>query len=123
MGINFGAHRSDAPYQNAPSIGHWPRFIAALQDCVMQIGRMGFAWVERDDHNIALEIDFYVLHAGNFRQHWSQFAHALIAILAFSGDFDRFQNFVTGALREKRIGRIGISRSCRVHRVFGYLYI
>ena len=50
----------------------------------------------------------------NFR---SQFAHAFIAIFTFSRDFDRFQNRVVGAFLEKWIGRIAISRSCRVHRV------
>ena len=93
------------------------RFIAALQDCVVQIGWMRFARIERDDHALVREIDFYVLHPGNVLQHRSQFAHAFIAIFTFSGDFDRFQNSVVGAFREKWIGRIGISRSCRVHRV------
>jgi len=90
MGINVGAHRSDAPYQDAPSIGDWRGFIAAFQNCVVQIGSMRFARVERDDHTLAPEIDFHVLHSGNVLQHWPQFAHALIAIFAFSGDFDRF---------------------------------
>jgi hypothetical protein len=36
-----------------------------------------------------------------FFQHRSQFAHALIAIFTFSGDFDRFQNSVVGAFRGK----------------------
>ena len=88
----------------------------------MQIGRMRFPWIERDNHALVLEIDFYVSHPGNVLQHRSQFAHALIAILTFSGDFDRFQNGVVGAFREKWIGRIRISRSCRVHRVW-YLFI
>jgi len=99
------------------SICDWRRFIAALQDCVMQIWRMCFARIERDNHALVLEIDFYVLHPGNVLQHRSQFAHALIAIFTFSGDFDRFQNSVVGSFGEKRIGRIRISRSCRVHRV------
>jgi hypothetical protein len=30
---------------------------------------------------------------------------------------------VVGAFREKWIGRIGISRSCRVHRAFSFLYL
>jgi hypothetical protein len=30
---------------------------------------------------------------------------------------------VVGAFREKWIGRIGISRSCRVHRVSSFLYL
>src|SRR4249919_929337 len=47
------------------SICHWPRFITALQDCVMQIWRMRFPWIERDDHALVREIDFYFLHSGN----------------------------------------------------------
>jgi len=99
------------------SIGHWRRLIAALQDRVMQIGRMRFARIECDDHALVREIDFYVSHSRNILQHRSQFAHAFIAIFTFSGDFDRFEERVVGASREKWIGRIGISRSCRVHRV------
>ncbi len=106
------------PCQNAPSIGDRRRFIAALQDCIVQIGRMRFARIECYDYALVRKIDFYVLNSGNILQHRSQFAHALIAIFTFSGDLDRFQNSVVGAFREKWIGRIGISRSCRVHRVF-----
>jgi len=123
MGINAGAHRSDAPYQDAPSICDRRWFIAALQDSIVYVRSMRFAWVERDDHKLALEINFYVLHSGNVLHHWPQFAHALIAIFTFGGDFDRFQNGVIGAFREKWIGRIGITRSCRVHRVLPYLFI
>ena len=65
--------------------------------------------IECDDHALALEIDFYVLHAGNFLQHRSQLAHTLIAFFAFGRDFDRFQNCVIAPFREKWIGRIGIS--------------
>ena len=83
----------------------------------MQIWRMRFPWIERDDHALVREIDFYFLHSGNILQHRSQFAHAFIAIFTFRRDFNRFQNRVVGAFRKKWIGRIGISRSCRVHRV------
>ncbi len=86
------------PYR---SICQWRRLIAALQDCVVQIGRMRFARVECDDHALVREIDFYVSHSGNVLQHRSQFAHAFIAIFTFSGDFDRFQNRVVGAFRRK----------------------
>ena len=84
---------------------------------------MRFARIERDDYALVREIDFYVLYPRNILQHWSQFAHALIAIFTFSGDFDRFLNGVVGAFREKWIGRIGVTRSCRVHRVLVSLYL
>ena len=84
----------------------------------MQIGRMGFARVEREDHALALEVHFHISHSGNPLQHRSQFAHALIAIFPFSRDFDRFQDGIAAALPKKWIGRIGISRSCGVHGVF-----
>ena len=106
------------PYQTAPLIGHRRRFIAALQDCIMQIGRMRFARVEREDQALALEVHFHILHSGNPLQHRSQFAHALIAIFPFSRDFDRFQNGIVATLPKKWIGRIGISRSRGVHGVF-----
>jgi hypothetical protein len=44
-----------------------------------------------------------------------------MVIFAFGGDFDRFQDRVIGALREKGIGWIGIAWSCRVHRFLFYL--
>jgi hypothetical protein len=105
------------------SICHRRGFVAALQDCIVQIGRMRFAWIERDNHALDRDIDCYVLNSGNVLQHRSQFAHAFIAIFTLSRDFDRFQNRVVGAFRKKRIGRIGISRSCRVHSVFFVLNV
>jgi len=105
------------------SIGQWRRFIAAFQDCVVQIGRMRFARIEGDNHALRRDIDCYVLNCGNVLQHWSQFVHAFIAIFTLSGDFDRFQNRVVCAFRKKRIGRIGFSRSCRVHSVFFVLNV
>jgi len=51
---------------------------------------MRFAWIERDDHVLVLEIDFCVLNSGNILQHRSQFAHALIAIFTFSGNLNGF---------------------------------
>jgi hypothetical protein len=77
----------------------------------MQIGRMGFARVQREDHALVVEIDFHILHSGNLLQHRSQLAHALIAFFPFSRDFDRFQNRIVAAPRKKWIGRIGISGS------------
>ena len=108
---------------DAPSISHWRRLIAALQNRVVQIGHMRFACIERDDYPFMLQIDFYVLHSGNVLQHRSQFAHALIAIFAFGRDLDRFQNGVIRAFRKKWIGRIGIGGSCRVHGVLPSLYL
>ena len=99
------------------SVCDWSRFITALQDCVVQIGWMSVARIERDDHALTLEIDFYILHPGNFHQNRSQLAHTLVAIFAFTRDLDRFHDFVIAPFREKWIGRIGITRSCRVHRV------
>jgi hypothetical protein len=79
---------------------------------------MSFARIERYDYALVRKIDFYFLHAGKVRQHRSQFAHAVIAIFTFSGDLDRFQNSVIPSFLKKRIGRIRICRSCRIHCVF-----
>src|SRR5262249_31201610 len=96
--------------------------ISAFQDCVVQIGWMRFARIERDDYAFVRKIDFYVFHPRNVLQARSQFPHALIAIFTFRGDLDRFQNSVVEPFRSKWIGRIGISRSCMVHLVsFSYL--
>ena len=77
---------------------------------------MRFARIERDDHALVLDIDFYIVHAFNFHERPAQFSHSLMVIFAFGGDFDRFQDRVVGTFREKRIGWIRIARSCRVHR-------
>jgi len=39
-------------------ISHCCRLIAALQDCIMQIGLMRFACIERDDYAFMLQIGF-----------------------------------------------------------------
>ena len=79
---------------------------------------MRFARIERDDHTLVREIDFYALYPRNVLKYRSQSAHAFIAIFTFGRDFDRFQNRVVATFREKWIGRIRISRSCRVHVSF-----
>ena len=84
----------------------------------MQIGRMGFARVERDDDALMLEVDFHILHSGNalfstgrsLRTHSSQSSPS-VAISIVS------RNVLVAALRKKWIGRIGISRSCGVHGI------
>ena len=89
----------------------------------MQIGDMRLARIERDDHALTLEIDFYIFHAGNFHQNRSQLAHTLIAIFALRRDLYRFQDFVIVPFREKWIGRIGVtgSRSVPLRLVSLYL--
>ena len=67
----------------------------------MQIGGMRFARVERNDHALVREVDFYILYSGDVRQHRSQFAHTLVAIFTFRGDLDLFQDRVVGPFREK----------------------
>jgi len=82
---------------------------------------MRFARVKRDDDALMLEIGLYVFHSSNFLQHGSELAHAFIAIFAFGRDLDGFQDGVIGAFREKRICRVRIVWSCRVHRVLIFL--
>jgi hypothetical protein len=86
----------------------------------VKIGRMCFARIK--DHNDPLmpRIDFDVVHAFDFHERPSELSERTMVILAFGGDFDRFQDRVISAFREKRIGRIGVVWSCRVHR-FIYL--
>jgi hypothetical protein len=99
-----------------PSIRYRPRFVTAIQDCVVKIGRMRFTCIERDDHALVLEIDLHIVDAFNFHERPAQLSHSLVVILAFGGNFDCFQDRVIGAFREKRIGWIRIAWSCRVHR-------
>jgi len=76
---------------------------------------MRFACIEGDDHAPVLEIHFYIVHAFNFHERPPQLSHSVMMIFAFGSDFDRFQDGVIGALREKGIGWIRIAWSCRVH--------
>jgi hypothetical protein len=82
----------------------------------VKIWRMRFARIECDDHTPVLKIDFHIVHPFNFHERPAQFSHSLMVILAFGGDFNRLQDRVIGALREKGIGWIRIAWSCRVHR-------
>ena len=77
---------------------------------------MRFACIERDDHALVLQIDFYIVHAFNFHERRAQLSHSLMVIFASGGDFDGFQDRVIGPFREKGIGWIRIAWSCRVHR-------
>ena len=81
----------------------------------MKIGRMRPTRVKRDDDTLMLQIDLYILHAGNFLQYRSQLADTIIAIFAFSGDLDRFQDGVIGPFRSEWVGWVMIVWSCRVH--------
>ena len=78
---------------------------------------MRFARIEAHNYALVREIDFCILHPRNVLQQRSQFAHAFIAIFTFRGDLDRFQKSLVGAFPKKWIVWIGISWSCRVHRV------
>jgi len=82
---------------------------------------MRFACIERDNHALVSEIDFYIVHALNLHERRAQLSDSLMVTFAFGGDFDGFQDGVIGALREKGIGWIRIAWSCRVHRFLIYL--
>ena len=96
------------------SIRYSRRLITGLQDCVVQIWRVRFARIKRHNYSLVRQINFYIVNSANALQHRLQFAHTLVAIFAFSRDLDRFQGFVITPFRKKRIGRIGITGSCRV---------
>ena len=81
----------------------------------MQIGNMRLARIERDDHPLTLEIDFYIFHAGNFLQHRSQFAHTLVAFFAFGRDLYGLNHGFVAVQRTEWIGRIWIVGSRWVH--------
>jgi hypothetical protein len=98
------------------SIRYGPGLVTAIQDCVVKIGRMRFACIERDNHALVHKIDSHIVHAFNLHERRAQLSDSLMLILAFGSDFDRFQDCVISALREKRIGWIRIAWSCRVHR-------
>ena len=82
---------------------------------------MRFACIERDNHALVPEIDFYIVHALNLHERRAQLSDSLMVTFAFGGDFDGFQDGVIGAFREKGIGWIRIAWSCRVHRFLIYL--
>jgi hypothetical protein len=81
----------------------------------VEIGRVRFARIKSDNDPLVSRIDFYVVDPFDFHEWAPEFSESAMVILTFGGDFDRFQNCVVGALREERVGRIGIVWSCRVH--------
>jgi len=93
-------------------------FITALHNRVMEIGRVRLARVKCDDDPLMTEINFHTLYAFEFPERPAQLSHAFIAILALGCDLDRFQDRVIGSFRIKRIARVGIVGSGRVHRFF-----
>jgi hypothetical protein len=93
-------------------------FVTAPQDRVVKIGRMCFARIKGHNDPLVPRIDFYVAHTFDFHEWPAELSGSAMMILAFSRDFDRFQDRVIRAFREKRIGWIGIIWSCRVHRFY-----
>jgi hypothetical protein len=79
---------------------------------------MCFARIKGHNDPLMPRIDFYVAHAFDFHEWPAELSGSTMVILAFGRDFDRFQDRVIGAFREKRIGWIGIIWSCRVHRFY-----
>ena len=79
---------------------------------------MRLARIECDDDALVREIDHHILHAIDLHQGGTKLANALIAILPFGCDLDRFQDRVIGPFRIKRIARFRIVWPCRVHRLF-----
>ena len=84
----------------------------------MKIRRMCFACIKRDDDALMFEVDFYVADSIDFHERSAEFSHAFVAIFAFDGDLDRFQNRVIGAFGIKRITRVWIVWPCGVHPFF-----
>ena len=79
---------------------------------------MRFARIECYDDTLMFEVDFYVTNSINFHERPAQLSHAFVAIFAFGCDLDRFQDRVIGPLGIKRVTRVGIVWSCRVHSLF-----
>jgi hypothetical protein len=96
-------------------LGSRARVITATQDRVVKVGRVRFARIKGDDDPLMPGIHFYIVHAFDFHEWPAELSESTMVILAFRSDFDRFQNRVVGAFREKGIGWIRIVWSCRVH--------
>ena len=82
----------------------------------MKIGRMRFARIKCDDDALMPEVNFHVLHPFDFHEWRPQLSHAFVTIFAFGCNLDRFQDRVISPLGIKRIARVRIVWSCRVHR-------
>ena len=95
-----------------------PRLVAALQNRVVEIGRVRLARVKCDDDPLMTEINFHTLYTFDFPERPAQLSHAFVAIFAPGCDVDRFQDRVIGSFGIKRIARVGIVGSGRVHRFF-----
>ena len=76
---------------------------------------MRFARIECDNDALTPGIDLHILYAINFAERLAQFPHTLVAIFAFGRDYNLLNDFVIGALRIKRIGRVRVVWSCWVH--------
>ena len=83
----------------------------------MQIGRVRFARVERNNDALVTEIDLHVADAVDPLERGTQFSDAFVAIFAFSRDLDRFENVVIGTLGTKWVAWVGIVRSGWVHKL------
>jgi hypothetical protein len=83
----------------------------------VQVGRVRFARVKRDDHPLARKIDIDALHAVDAQERWAQLAYALVTIFAFGRDLDRFQNRVIGALGIKWVVRLEFAWFRWVHHL------
>jgi hypothetical protein len=98
-------------------IAEWRWLVAALQDRVMQVGRVCFAGIEGNDDALVAKIDFHIANAVDPHERRPQFSDAFIAIFAFSRDFYLFQNGMIGAFGIKRIARVGVLWSGWVHHL------
>ena len=83
----------------------------------MQIRCVRLTGVEFHNHALVWKVDNDVLDAIYLHQHRTKSPDAFITILAFSRDLDRFQNGMVGALRIKRIARLGFAGSRWVHEL------
>jgi hypothetical protein len=72
--------------------GRWRELVAALQNRVVQIGRVRFARVERHPDVLRFWISDHFFHAVDFHQRPTQTAHALVAVVALRRDIDPFQD-------------------------------
>jgi hypothetical protein len=83
----------------------------------MQVRGVSLPGIESNNHALAVGIDVDFLHPGDFEQRSPQFADAFIAVFAFGGYLDRFEDRVICVFRIMRIGGVHLSYSTRVDRV------
>ncbi len=77
-------------------ICHRCRLVAALQNGIMQVGRMRLAGIKGDPNTLGCRIGLYLFHSVDTQKWLSQGTHAFVAIVSLRCYIDCLQHFAIG---------------------------